>query len=485
MPHALPRAQMAAMACAAAAALLTIAGDARAGQTLKVTAKPGLTPSFRTDVSDYVSTCAAARPLRLSIATPSSESASVDGAHPRSGRFTVTVSLKVGQATDFVARSGSQRQRYHVRCVPTRFPHWTFERAGTPQAQWSLMAPVGNRSSRFVIFVDSHGVPVWWKKMAVPPFNSLLLPNGDLAWTRWYKDPFGENSAGAWEIHRLDGSLVRTLKTIGSPTDTHDMQPLANGNFLLDTYRLRKHVDLRPYGGQANSNVMDGEIQEITPAGKRVWSWNSKDHINLDEAGNPTGRQVRLRDGTVAYDVFHLNSVEPDGDGLVISARHVNAVYRIKRATGDVVWKLGGTPRPERLAVVGDPKGPTFGGQHDARLLGDGTLTVYDNRTGIDAPRGVRFAIDTKKHEATFLEQVSDPNATSSNSKGSARRLPSGDWVVSWGGTTVISEVSRTTGVVWRLTFGDKTESYRTTPIPYGELKAVTLRRAMDRMHPR
>jgi len=37
---------------------------------------------------------------------------------------------------------------------------------------------------------------------------------------------------------------------------------------------------------------------------------------------------------------------------------------------------------------------------------------------------------------------------------------------------------------VWRLKFADSI-SYRVTPIPFGTLKAMSLRRAMDRMHPR
>jgi hypothetical protein len=184
------------------------------------------------------------------------------------------------------------------------------------------------------------------------------------------------------------------------------------------------------------------------------------------------------------YDYFHLNSVELDGDGLIISARHVSALYRIKRATGQIDWKLGGTTRAESLTVKNDPLSPSLGEQHDARLLPDGTVTVYDNRSGLGPPRAVRFSINVANREASLIEQITDPKAFDSGSEGSARRLAGGDWVVTWGETNLITETSPASQPVFRLTLHNAI-NYRTQPVEYGTLKAVTLRRAMDSRFPR
>jgi hypothetical protein len=264
------------------------------------------------------------------------------------------------------------------------------------------------------------------------------------------------------------------------------MVQLPNGNFLLDTYRLRRGVDLEPYGRDGVGNVSDGEIQELTPGGEVVWSWSSKDHIRPSETVGRAPMRT-LPDGTPALDVFHLNSIEPDGHGgLVISARHVDAVYRIDRASGAVTWKLGGTKRPQSLKVVDDPRKPTFAKQHDARLLPDGSVTVYDNRSSVGAPRAVRFRIDTAKRRARLVEEVTEPKAQSSPAEGSARKLAGGNWVVAWGNTKVVSEFSPSNELVWRLQFRDEdVVTYRLTPIPSGRIAAHQLRRGMDRMHPR
>jgi hypothetical protein len=437
-----------------------------------ITATPSLTPRFKTGIVDYVVRCRADEPVRLRITT-------------RDGTRMRKEALAPGQAASVAIRSGGERRRYHVRCLPGDFPSWKFERFRKPQARFFLFAPQRGASysqSHYVTFIDGHGTPLWWRKRGAVPFNSTLLPNGDVAWARWYEEPFGISPKTAWEVHRLDGPLVRTIKAVGSPTDLHDLVALPHGHFLVLTYRIRRHVDLRPYGGPANGAVADGEIQEQDARGHVVWRWNSKDHVSIGENADWDSYRT-IRDGTSVYDYFHLNKVEPDGDGYLVSARHVDAVYRIDRATGDVVWKLGGTKRPESLHAVGDDRPKLFSGQHDVQLLPDGTVTVYDNHTP-GKPRAMRFRIDAAKRRATVLRQVTEPQLVWSPAEGSARMLPGGDFVVSWGATNLLSELRATNDPTWRLTLTHG-QSYRITPIMPGRLSASTLRRAMDSMHPR
>ena len=106
----------------------------------------------------------------------------------------------------------------------------------------------------------------------------------------------------------------------------------------------------------------------MSPGGQLVWDWKTQDHIALAE----TGRWWPLAIG-FDYDLVHWNSIQPAGNGSVIASfRHLDAVYKIDKSTGAIVWKLGGTSRPESLNVIGDPFAYTFGGQHDARLLPTG-----------------------------------------------------------------------------------------------------------------
>jgi Arylsulfotransferase (ASST) len=179
-----------------------------------------------------------------------------------------------------------------------------------------------------------------------------------------------------------------------------------------------------------------------------------------------------------------VNAVQPDGDALIASFRHVNAIYKIDRASGRILWKLGGTKRAESLRVIGDPYGQRpFGGQHDVRLSQDGTLTVFDNETGRDRPpRALRYRIDEAARTATLVEQINAPVPLESQFGGSARKLPGGDWVIYWGGDLLFTEQQPDSGAeVLRVTRHGSHWGYRVVPLPPA-VPLQSIRRGMDRM---
>ena len=176
-----------------------------------------------------------------------------------------------------------------------------------------------------------------------------------------------------------------------------------------------------------------------------------------------------------------MNSVEDDGDGLVFSARHLDAVYRVDKATGAIDWKLGGTHTPQSLAFVDDPIGG-FGGQHDARIDADGTLTVHDNQLFKGPPpRAARYRIDPQAGTATLLSQVTDPQVQSSQCCGSARTMPDGHTLVSWGQKPRIAEYDASGTPVLTVDLGSDF-SYRAAPVTGDAPTVEQLRAGMDAM---
>ena len=217
----------------------------------------------------------------------------------------------------------------------------------------------------------------------------------------------------------------------------------------------------------------------MSPAGQLVWRWKSQDHIALAETGRHWPWAVDH-----GYDIAHWNSIEPVGDSVIASFRHFDAVYKIRKSTGEIVWKLGGTSTPERLKVNGDPYAHTFGAQHDARLLPDGTLTVFDNRTNLreGAPRAVRFRIDEQNGTATLLESISDPAVSVSYCCGSARRLDNGQWLISWAAKNNPIGGYEPNGQRTFLLEFDSYFSSRAQPVPEGAVSALDLRQGMRAM---
>ena len=235
------------------------------------------------------------------------------------------------------------------------------------------------------------------------------------------------------------------MKTFTGPDDgldNHDFIKMPDGNFLGLEYLHRdclstpsECVDLSSGGDSDQSAIIDAKIIEFAPDGTVLWSWRAADHIDvaIENANWHYGN----------HDIVHMNSLEYDGNGgIIFSARHLDAVYRIDMTSGDVTWKLGGTTTPESLTVVG-PKGlSTFSGQHFARLLPDGTLTVHDNWTKKGkSPRAIRFSIDPGAKTATVVSWISDPRVPDSICCGNAYLLPTGNWVAAWGASNAVTEL--------------------------------------------
>ena len=443
-----------------------------------VSTNPPLMQSFDRDISDYTTRCTG-DPLEVFGRAAEGAAVAVDGGAPSTGKFETTAPLGENQAFSFTVTAGVESRDYFVRCLPGDFGAWEYEPLRQSSHELYFVAPnldVASPPTQYVVIFDRDGVPVWWD---TEPGGTLqdakVLPDGSLAW--W-------NSTDGYVIREPDGTLVQHVTAQGF-TDGHELQQTPNGNFLLISNEVGKGVDTTEYGGMADEDVENMVVQEVSPSGDLEWSWSTKGHIGLAETGRwwPTALSR-----PAPRDIIHMNAIEPAGeDAVLISARHLDAVYKIDKATGNIVWKLGGTWTPKSLTVLKDPEGAyPFGGQHDIRLLPDGTITVFDNNTGLGLPpRAVRYSIDEAKHTATLVEQVTDPMAPSSFCCGSARHSADGSWLMSWGGNSMVGEYDAAGQPNFRLRFGGSVFSYRAVPADVGGLSVSSLRAGMDAMHPR
>lgn len=455
-----------------------------------ITSEPPLYPPFSDGVQDYVTRCNGDDPVRLDVQSNPGQSVAVDGRPAEGGAFSTSVDLSPNHAFSIETNSGGQPRAYFVRCLAVDFPKWTFTRTGEPSQEWYVVTPtIGDGAKPFIAIFDGNGVPVWWYRAALPPIDGKVMPNGHIAWARWYSRPFGVSPDQAYEEHRLDGSLARTITAVGTPTDQHDMVRTPQGTDMLLSYVPRDGVDLSAWGGPSDATVLDTVIQEVSTEGKLLWSWNSKDHVALSESERLFSPLIisqpsTLPDGRTVYDIVHANAIEPLEDGsLLLSLRHTDAVYKINRSAGSIEWKLGGTTTDQSLAILADEHGSyPLQGPHDVRTIDDGTVTVHDNGAfSPRAPRAVRYRVDPDARTATLVEQVRDPRVSSANCCGSSRKLRGGGWLLAWGNNDLVTEFDRNGTRVFSLTFGGPF-SYRAFPVPTGTLDRAELRQGMNAM---
>ncbi len=468
----------------------------------EITGDPALFPAFDPVVTDYVTRCGEGS-VTLAVTAPDGTEVAVGDAPAAAGTFVQDAEVTAGGSFTVATTTSGATSTYHVRCLPEDFPDWTYDRPGTPSADLYIATPAnvatpsGERAAPYVAVFDDHGVPVWWQ-VSPGGTDAKLLPDGHLGWGKSEQPQatFNIDVGSGFTSYELDGTPVRTWNSIDAPTDFHDFQLLEDGNALIGAYPPREGtMDLTPYGGPATGGtLLEGLVQEITPDDEVVWSWSTEDHVDPSETPDRWkaefvyGLPHDLPDGRKAFDWAHLNSIHQVDDTVLLSFRHLDAVYAVDKATGDIIWKLGGTPTDQSLTVVGDDETNPLGGQHDARLLPDGTVTVYDNNSEEDTPpRGVRYEIDLEAMTATMVESVPDPDIPVSACCGSSTRLSDGSWVMSWGGTRVIGEVGPDGERHFVLTFTELEDqfglSYRVFAVEEGGPSLEDLRAGMDAMH--
>jgi hypothetical protein len=465
----------------AAIGVLLLAGALCSGaQAAPSTAKvrfastPALFPKYSPNAHDYAVRCKGQAVTVRGHASGGWEARIGAGAFRR-GDFSQVVPLGAGRAFTITVRRVERPQeeyRYHVRCLPNDFPRYTFTRnaPASPRLFSVDEAFFIPRDKRFVMIFDNRGAPVWWYR--VPARAPRVLAGGNILWF--------DRIAYQWEIHRLDGSLVRTLLGAGQAADVHDIQFTESGDYLIGAYVPEQHVDTSAYGGSSDATVINTELQQVGSDGELVWSWKSQNHVALGETGRHWPWAIDN-----GYDILHWNSIEEAAsDAVIASFRHLDGVYRIRKSTGQIVWKLGGTRTPRSLDVRRDPRGYTLGSQHDARLLPDGTLTVLDNRTGLGEkkPRVLRFRIDQAAGTATLLQSVTDAAVTQSACCGSATRLGDGTWLIAWGLPNGVGAYTATGKRAFLLDF-NATFSSRAEPVP-AAVSVQDLRRAMNARNP-
>jgi hypothetical protein len=327
-----------------------------------------------------------------------------------------------------------------LRCLPHDFPILAAAgRSATPG--WFRASNMTGGTFAFIL--DEFGAPVWYQRTPYPVVGVWSVGGGaDLAWRRWTGGGFPvESPPLGYELHDLDGTYVGGVELPGESIDWHELLRLEDGNLLVVTYPTRTVSGApRPCVGtdglaHATNTMVDSDLVELTDAGTEVWRWHSADHIADTENQLPICFDVH---GTWALDLTHVNAVaEAPGGDLVVTARHLDAMFRVDRSTGEIEWKLGGSTRGDgtSLTIVGDPLGGPHAA-HDGRLLADGHVTLHDNRTGAtdsQRPRAIEYAIDTAAKTATLVWSYTSVLNPASSSLGSVRRQPDGDTVIGWG----------------------------------------------------
>ena len=284
-----------------------------------------------------------------------------------------------------------------------------------------------------------------WRMPSQPAQHGILLPSGYLlypAQTRTPAElgvpPVSSFSGFGGEILELDwdGNVVWKAET---PYQSHDFLVLPNHHIMYPTYAdprgiLPHEFAIKWKGGipgtEPGGKIYNDIICEIDENGKKVWEWNSYEHLDPEiDALCPLEDRSQF---------WHINSLWLCKDGsILVSGRHMSEVIKIEYPSGKVIARYG--------------RGK-ISHQHDASELNNGNILVFDNgahRHGYGPSYSRVVEIDPSTDEVVWEYKANLPSDFYSAVCGGSERLPNGNTVICDSVRGRIFEVTYDGELVW------------------------------------
>jgi arylsulfate sulfotransferase len=275
-----------------------------------------------------------------------------------------------------------------------------------------------------IIAVDASGEIVWYYQPDHFVDHPRRLRNGNFIYagpdqTLFEVDVMG-NLHGKWQT--VLGAARRSVDAI--PVEArrvhHDIFEMPSGNILVACLEIREYPDYPtsdkdPAAPREPSKVVGDVIVEFARDGRIVNQWKLLDLLDPYRFGYGGLAKGNPRRGdTQARNWSHCNSVFYDAasDAIVLSIRRQDAIVKISRKTGQLLWILG-TPANWRspwteklLRPIGRLEWQYH--QHDATVTPAGTILCFDNGNCRASPfdvktppehsvsRAVEFVVDER-----------------------------------------------------------------------------------------
>ncbi len=315
------------------------------------------------------------------------------------------------------------------------------------------------------MIVDERGRLVWFKQLSAPDVAANLRVQHYRGHERltWWQGTVTPSAFGVGEgvIANHSYEPVATVHSgNGYPMDIHEFELTRNGDALFTVYSpIRVHLPGTPEGQL--SPLLDAIVQQVdVRTGLVVWEWHSYGHIPLSESH-------ATPQNSASYDAFHINSIQPLRAGKVlISARDTSAIYKLDRASGRIVWRLGGSASDFKMG-----NGANFHFQHDARFLGGHRVSLFDDEAGppqfAPSSRGLVLKLHRHPHKATVVHAYHRQADTSAQSEGSVQTLPDGSAFVGWGAEPFFSQFSPRGRLLFDANLPVDDGSYRVYRFPW------------------
>jgi hypothetical protein len=304
-------------------------------------------------------------------------------------------------------------------------------------------APYGGPGSSGPMIFEESGNLVWFHPLpkGTEATNLQVQQYDGQPVLSWWQGRIPPQGFGQGE-EIIDNTAYQEIGRVhagnGYLADLHEFHITPQGTALLTVFDPID-CDLSSLGGPSGGAVTDSIFQEIDlRTGLVRREWDSLDHVGLGDSYSPATSANTIW----PFDYFHLNSIDQLADGTtLISARNTSTLYELSTLTGQVLTRIGGKHSSVKLTA-----GAATAYQHDATMLANGTISVFDNG-GVPKvhaqSRGLILAVNPEaRTDEVVAEYEHAAPPLSSGSQGNVQALADGDVFIGWGAEPYFSEFS-------------------------------------------
>jgi Arylsulfotransferase (ASST) len=275
-----------------------------------------------------------------------------------------------------------------------------------------------------------------------------------LTWWQGYIPPQGFGEGEEVVANSAYHVIGRVHAGNGYKVDLHDFHLTPQGTAVMTAFDPIR-CDLSAQGGPRGGAVTDSLFQEVDlRTGLVRREWHSVDHVPLADSYS-TAVTTSLH---TPFDFFHLNSIDQlAGGSTLISARNTWSLYELNSETGQVLLRIGG-----KRSQVKQGTGTHTAYQHDATVLANGDISIFDNG-GVPMvhPQSRGIIESVGAGNATVIAQYEHPGALKSGSQGDVESLPNGNVFIGWGSEPYFSEYSSSGTLLFDAHFHGSYQAYR------------------------
>lgn len=318
---------------------------------------------------------------------------------------------------------------------------------------YTIVAPLGGNvkpsGKHMVYLVDMEGNEVHsWETGYKPGNYGFLTKEGILVYggaTDELEQPRPGGTGGIIQEIDWDGNVVWEYR---NKYLHHDYDKMPNGNIMALVWdKMREESVERMQGGNGETPEVvwsDGIIEIDHETKEIIWEWYAQEELTIED--------YPIDENMARFEWTHANSLDflPEGNSfngrksILASFRQNHLVLIIDYETKEVTWEWG-------------PGEITF--QHDATLLENGNILVFDNGThhkarllppglpggaggGPPSSRVVEVNPETNEIVWQYLGELVFGHEFFSSIISGAQRLPNGNTLITEGLTGRVFEVA-------------------------------------------